>query len=88
MTQKHVELVIGRLVTDEDFRKGFQRNPAAALEALAASGIELNRVEREALLELDSAALEVLMPTLSPRLQRAGIPSAASKAQDAERRSS
>jgi hypothetical protein len=87
MTQKHVELVIGRLVTDEDFRKGFQRNPAAALETLAAMGIELNRVEREALLELDSAALEVLMPTLSPRLQRAALPKAHT-AEDEEGRNS
>jgi hypothetical protein len=73
MTQKNVELVIGRLVTDEEFRRGFRRDPQAALAALLDSGIELNRVERDALLSLDAEAFERLAPALSLRLQRAAL---------------
>ncbi|HKF42606.1 MAG TPA: Os1348 family NHLP clan protein [Thermoanaerobaculia bacterium] len=73
MTQKNVELVIGRLVTDEEFRRLFERDPAAALETLAVTGLELNRVERQELLSLDAEAFEVLAPTVSPRLQRVGF---------------
>ena len=75
MTQKNVELVIGRLVTDADFRRLFERDPNAALELLRDGGIELNRVERQELLSLDTEAFEVLVTTVSPRLQRAGFKS-------------
>ena len=75
MTQKNVEMVIGRLVTDADFRRRFERDPAAALDLLAGSGLELNRVERQELLALDPEAFEVLVPAVSPRLQRAGFSS-------------
>jgi hypothetical protein len=70
MTQKNVELVLGRLMTDGEFRRSFHRDPAAALEELIASGIELNPVERRALAEVDPRALETMVSALSPRLQR------------------
>jgi len=73
MTQKNVEMVIGRLVTDADFRRRFERDPADALDSLAESGVELNRVERRELLTLDPEAFEVLVPEVSRRLQRAGF---------------
>lgn len=73
MTQKNVEMVIGRLVTDADFRQRFGRNPTAALEELAALGLELNPVERRALASLDMRPFEEVAPALSARLQRAGF---------------
>jgi hypothetical protein len=85
MTQKNVESVIGRLVTDEEFRGDFGRDPRAALAALLESGVELNRVEREALLGLDASLFATLSPALSLRLQRAALSRGRG---DKERRSS
>ena len=73
MTQKNVELVIGRLVTDAEFRRRFERNPADALESLADTGVDLNPVELQELLELDPAAFEEAVEAVSPRLQRVGF---------------
>ena len=36
MSQRHIETIVGRLVTDEDFRRRFVAGPDAALEELAA----------------------------------------------------
>lgn len=73
MTQQNVELVIGRLVTDAEFRRRFERDPKAALDSLLDSGVSLNRVEVNELLTLDPEAFEVLAPAVGPRLQRAGF---------------
>jgi hypothetical protein len=73
MTQKNVEMVIGRLVTDADFRRRFARDPEGALASLKESGVELNRVETEELLAIDPRKFEVLDPVVSSRLQRAGF---------------
>ena len=73
MTQKNVEMVIGRLVTDAEFRRRFVLDPGGALESLRDSGVELNRVEKEELVTLDPEAFEVLVPIVSPRLQRVGF---------------
>lgn len=73
MTQRNVESVIGRLVTDEEFRREFGRDPRAAVAALLESGVELNRVEREALLAIDTSLFAKLSPALSLRLQRAAM---------------
>jgi hypothetical protein len=70
MTQKNVELVLGRLITDGDFRRSFRKDPSAALEELAESGIDLNPVERRALVGLDSRLFEDVVSALSSRLQR------------------
>jgi hypothetical protein len=70
MTQKNVEWVLGRLITDAEFRRTFHRDPTAALEELAAEGIVLNPVERRALAAVDPRALEDMVSAVSPRLQR------------------
>ena len=81
MTQKNVELVLGRLITDGEFRRSFQRNPKTAFEELAASGIELNPVERRALAALDARVLEAIVSALSPRLQRVSFHARADEAE-------
>jgi hypothetical protein len=73
MTQKNVEIVIGRLVTDSDFRRRLERDPAAVLAELRTSGVELNRVETEELLSLDTQKFEALEPAVGARFQRAGF---------------
>ncbi|HVS16490.1 MAG TPA: Os1348 family NHLP clan protein [Thermoanaerobaculia bacterium] len=73
MSQCHVERVIGRLVTDEGFRRRFAADPAAALEELAAAGVELNPCERHALLGLDSALVRWFADRLDPRIQKCDL---------------
>jgi hypothetical protein len=65
-----VEAVIGRLVTDEDFRSRFKEDPKSVLDELAAGGIPLTSVERRALTEMDSSACEQFADRIDPRLQK------------------
>lgn len=70
MSQRTVESVIGRLVTDEGFRRRFREGPAAVIDELIASGVPLTPVERRALLEMDSTACEQFADRVDPRLQK------------------
>jgi hypothetical protein len=70
MSQRIVEAVIGRLVTDEEFRLRFRESPAAVIDELMASGIPLTGVERQALLEIDARACEQFADRVDPRLQK------------------
>jgi putative modified peptide len=72
MSQRNVELVIGKLATDEDFRRRFAANPEAALAQAAAGGLELTPVERRALIDLEMDACEHFAARLDPRLQKIG----------------
>jgi hypothetical protein len=58
MSQRSVEGVIGKLATDEAFRRRFFAEPAAVLRELGERGAELTFVETQALLALDPDAVE------------------------------
>lgn len=73
MSQKSVEMVIGRLATDEAFRGRFEATPEAALDELIAAGLPLTPVERRALLAIDVSACERFATCLDPRLQRIDV---------------
>jgi len=70
MSQRTVESVIGRLVTDEEFRRRFRDKPGTVIDELIASGVPLTPVERRALLEMDSGACEQFAERVDPRLQK------------------
>lgn len=70
MSQKSVELAIGRLATDEEFRHRFEASREAALDELIAGGLPLTPVERRALLDLDLGACKRFATRLDPRLQK------------------
>jgi hypothetical protein len=70
MSQRTVEWLIGRLVTDEGFRRRFKDNPAGVLDELITSGTPLTPVERRALLEMDATACEQFADRVDPRLQK------------------
>lgn len=57
VTERFIELVIGRLVTDEDFRRAFRDDPQAAVDALPQRGAPLTDSER---------------PPFSPQTSRSG----------------
>ena len=71
MSHRAVEIVLGRLATDETLRKRFAAGAAHALEELHAQGLELSAVERAALECLDPAALAEFARALDARLQKA-----------------
>ena len=70
MSQRIVEALIGRLVTDEDFRRRFRDSPATLIDELIASGTPLTAVERRALLRMDAAQCERFADQVDPRLQK------------------
>lgn len=70
MSQKTVQLVIARLLTDEDARLEFLRDPRGTLSAIREQGFELTRDEIEALLETDRELWASAAARIHPRLQR------------------
>ena len=72
MSHRHVEWVIGRLVTDADLRQRFGRDPSAVLRGLTAEGHEFSGTEIDALVRLDPEAIQHLTEALDARLRRAG----------------
>ena len=73
MSQRNVELVIGKLATDEDFRRWYAASPETALAQAAAAGLELTPVERRALIDLEMDACERFAARVDPRLQKIGL---------------
>ena len=73
MSQKCVELIFGRLATDEELRQEFCRDPLGTLGKLAACGIELTNAERDALLATKCALFERIAEAIDPRLQKASL---------------
>jgi hypothetical protein len=73
MSQKCVEVIFGRLATDEELRREFRRDPLGTLGRLAACGVELTTAERDALLATNGALFERLAESIDPRLQKASL---------------
>ncbi len=70
MSQKTVQLVIARLLTDEEVRLEFLRDPRGTLTAFEDQGFELTRDEIDALLETDRDLWASAAARIHPRLQR------------------
>jgi hypothetical protein len=73
MTQRFIEIVIGRLVTDEEFRETFQSDPHQALANLLDRGMHLTHAEIAALVAMDAAFWERVADEVDPRLQKANL---------------
>jgi hypothetical protein len=73
MSQRTVQLLIGQIVTDEDLRRQFIAAPAATLAAIRDQGLELTRLEIQALIDTDPAFWEKAARTINPRLQRCSL---------------
>jgi hypothetical protein len=73
MSQRNVQLVIGRLVTDEELRQRFLRAPVETLAELSERGWDLTRAEVEALLETDLDVWSWVAKRLPSRLQRCSL---------------
>jgi hypothetical protein len=73
MSHRSVETIIGRLATDEGFRRRFLDNPVAVLDELRGLGCELTCVEIGALTALDQAAITAFADALDRRLQKVDL---------------
>jgi hypothetical protein len=72
MSHREVEIVLGRLATDEALRRRFLQAPHAVVQHLVEqAGLELSAVERMALEALNPIALRRFAEALDPRLQKA-----------------
>jgi len=73
VAQRSIELFIGRLVTDEEFREAFIRNPAAAVGQFVDAGLELTQVEISALLATRGDIWERIADQIDSRLQKVSL---------------
>lgn len=73
MSQRNVELLIGRLVTDEDLRRRFARAPFDALAEFVDQGWDLTRAEIDALVQVDVTLWSRAAARLPSRLQRVSL---------------
>jgi hypothetical protein len=75
VAQRIIEMLIGRLVTDEQFRREFQTNPHATLLTLCEHGLELSKTEIAALVSTDPMLWARTADSIDPRLQKASLKS-------------
>ncbi|MEO8677642.1 MAG: Os1348 family NHLP clan protein [Vicinamibacterales bacterium] len=73
MTQQSIEMVIGRLVTDEEFRRAFHSDPHEAIASLLKTGMHLTRAEIAALVAMDPGVWARVSDLVDPRLQKADL---------------
>jgi hypothetical protein len=78
MSHRTVQLIIGRILADEEFRDGFLEHPAATLTALRERGIDLTDAEAAALVETDRRLWTSGAKRLDARLQRCRLTGARS----------
>jgi aryl-alcohol dehydrogenase-like predicted oxidoreductase len=76
MTQQSVEILIGKLLTDEELREAFGQNPHGVLVWLLRQGLQLSRLEMEALRSIRPSDLSCLAEMIDRRLQKASLRSA------------
>ena len=70
MSQRCIEMIIGRLVTDAEFRETFLSDPQWALAELLERGTHLTHVEIAALIATDVALWDRVAEELDSRLQK------------------
>ena len=73
MAQRMIEMLIGRLITDEQFRREFLADPETTLLAFCDRGLELSRTEIAALLNTDATLWARIADGIDPRLQKASL---------------
>jgi DNA-binding NarL/FixJ family response regulator len=73
MSQWGVQLVIGKLVADEDFRQRFEMRAHECLAKLCEQGIDLNDMEIAAFLETDQQLWSKMARQIDGRLRPNGV---------------
>jgi hypothetical protein len=73
LAQRIIEILIGRLITDEQFRSEFLKNPEATLMAVSDRGLELSRIEIAALVNTDPTLWARTADAIDQRLQKVSL---------------
>ena len=73
MGQRSVEILIGRLATDEELRRRFVAEPRETIRLAQQHGLVLTAAEIDALLASPVALWNVLAAAIDPRLQKASL---------------
>ena len=73
MSQRNVERVIGRLVTDEGFRRRFFLDPVTTLRDLTLCGLELTLSEVRALASIDPRHVARFADAIDGRLLKTDL---------------
>ena len=73
MAQRSVEILIGRLLTDESFRNAFLKNGSRALEGFRETGHELTELEIAAVLATPPDLWSAGADEIDPRLQKVNL---------------
>ena len=70
MSLKTVQVIVGRLLTDEEYRLKFLSDPIRALTTLRDQGVELTAAEIDALIRTDPTLWGDAAARIDPDLQR------------------
>src|SRR4029450_112424 len=73
VAQRSIEMLIGRLITEERFRTDFLSAPEDTLNDLCALGFDLSRAEIAALLNTDPALWIRAASQIDPRLKKVNL---------------
>jgi hypothetical protein len=73
MSQKTVQLLIGKLLTDEELRIRFTRDPIGTVAAMQADGWDLTSIEADAIVQTDVNVWSRAATRIHPRLQRCSL---------------
>jgi hypothetical protein len=76
MAQKTVQLIIGRILTDEELRDSFLEHPIETLASLHEGGCDLTAIELDALAGTDRRLWRTGAMWVDPRLQRCRLSAA------------
>ena len=73
MSHRAIEVIVGRLVTDEAFRKAFERDPRGTLEQVLEHGVSLTASEIDALVATRRTLWAETGDQIDPHLQKADL---------------
>lgn len=73
MAHRTIEMLIGKLITDEQFRADFLTHPEQTLSDMRDLGLELSKTEIAALMNTDPTLWARTADDLDPRLQKVSL---------------
>jgi hypothetical protein len=73
VSQRSIEILIGRLITDEAFRSVFLQHPKSAIETFVEGGHELTPIEIDAIATVAHEFWYFAAAEIGPRLQKASL---------------
>ena len=73
MAQRSIEILVGKLLTDEAFRDAFLTNSSTVLQGFSEAGHELTSLEIAAFMATPKRLWNDFAAQLDPRLQKANL---------------